>query len=96
MAQKRLERDPMKILSYPAIIFEDEGRYGVVFPDISGCLTDGETVEEANVNAQLALSQHVDAMFEQGMGLPLPSDLSTVVFEGEEKEVKRVLVNVTV
>lgn len=38
----------MEKIIYPAIFHkEKDGRYRVEFPDLPGCLTDGDTVEEA-------------------------------------------------
>ena len=38
----------LKRLFYPAIFFpEDDGGFSVFFPDLEGCQTQGETIEEA-------------------------------------------------
>jgi predicted RNase H-like HicB family nuclease len=62
---------------YPALIGQeadgpDDG-YGVVFPDFPGCVTGGETVQEAAAMAAEALAGHVEAMTEAGEPLPEPS-----------------------
>ena len=46
---------------YRALIVQDEGEepqhgYGAVFPDLPGCTTSGDTVEEAYENAFEALA----------------------------------------
>ena len=50
-----------------------DGGYGVVFPDFPGCVTVGDTVEEAQGNAIEALCLHVEGMIEDGEALPEPS-----------------------
>lgn len=46
---------------YPAIFHkEEEGGYWVEFPDLPGCLTDGETLEEAFLMAGDALNCWLD------------------------------------
>ena len=48
----------MKEFAYPAIIKYDKGDkvYTVEFPDLSGCVTFGETLIEAKEKAKEALS----------------------------------------
>ena len=63
---------------YRAFITQDEGDkpedgYGVVFPDLPGCTTSGDTVEQAYEHAFEALALHVDGMNEDGMPLPEPT-----------------------
>lgn len=46
----------MEKIIYPAIFHkEEDGRYWVEFPDLPGCLTDGDTLEEAFLMAGDAL-----------------------------------------
>ena len=63
---------------YPALIIQDEDEepehgYGVVFPDLPGCISSGETVEQAYEHAFEALALHVEGMVEEGTALPTPS-----------------------
>lgn len=47
----------MKNLIYPAIFHKEEGRgYWVEFPDLPGCVTEGDTLEEAFLMAGDALN----------------------------------------
>ena len=41
-----------KTLRYPALVDGREGAYGVVFPDLPGCVAMGYTVEDALINAE--------------------------------------------
>ncbi len=46
--------------------------YGVSFPDFSGCVTAGKTIEEALREAAEVLALHVDGMREDGARIPKP------------------------
>ena len=63
---------------YRALIVQDDGEgsddgYGVVFPDLPGCTSLGETVEQAYEHAFEALALHIEGMVEEGIPLPQPS-----------------------
>ena len=62
---------------YPAIIHEEEG-YWVEFPDLSGCFTNGNTLEEAMEMAREALGLHLVDLVERGMELPAPSNIADI------------------
>jgi len=58
-------------MHYVAIIEKDEdSAFGVWFPDVEGCFSAGETVEEAVTNAAAALRQHVEAIESAGRRVP--------------------------
>jgi predicted RNase H-like HicB family nuclease len=52
-----------------ALIDEDDGRFGVAFPDFPGCTTVGANLDEAVAKAEQALAFHVEGLAEDG---PLP------------------------
>lgn len=54
----------MKNLIYPAIFTKEEDGYTVYFPDLDGCLTQGETLEEAFELAGDALALYLDGLTE--------------------------------
>lgn len=59
--------------TYPAIFHEGNNAYWVEFPDLEGCLTNGETVELAFKNAKEALSLYLDRegdMYERTINEP--------------------------
>ena len=45
---------------FPAVFHEEDGRYWVEFPDIPGCFSQGETLEEAYRMAGEALALALD------------------------------------
>ena len=64
---------------YIGLIHKDAGSdYSVSFPDFPGCVTAGQTLEEARVMAQEALSLHVEGMIADGEPVPAPSSLDEI------------------
>jgi predicted RNase H-like HicB family nuclease len=58
---------------YIALVHKDEGTsYGVSFPDVPGCISAGDTFEEAVANAGEALAGHFAAMRADGETIPAP------------------------
>lgn len=55
-----------------AVIHEEDGRYGISFPDFPGCVSGGASLEEAMRRGREALRTHVDSMLEDGEPLPVP------------------------
>ena len=53
----------------------DEGGFAVTFPDLPGCLSSGETVEEAYRNAEDAKREWLTAAIEEGMPVPEPDSI---------------------
>ncbi|MBI2760594.1 MAG: toxin-antitoxin system HicB family antitoxin [Chloroflexi bacterium] len=62
-------------LQYPfnVIADEDDGGYVVVFPDLPGCLTQIETLNELPVMVEEARSLWIETAYENGQDIPLPS-----------------------
>lgn len=69
----------MSHLDYPfttrLLSVEDGGGYLIEFPDLPGCLSDGETIDEAIVNGADAMQCWIAAMKEAGRSIPVPSRL---------------------
>ena len=51
---------------------EEGGGYLVEYPDIPGCMSDGETVEEAIMNGREALLDCIEVFKESGRKIPKP------------------------
>ena len=60
-------------MRYPALIDGEAGGYGVVFPDLPGCVAMGSTIDEALNNAQDALRDWADSMEEARQAILPPS-----------------------
>jgi antitoxin HicB len=54
---------------------EPEGGYTVNVPALPGCITYGETLEEAKVNAQEAIELYVESLKEHGEDIPTDIDV---------------------
>ena len=63
---------------YPiAIELGDETHaYGVTVPDIAGCFSAGDTMEEALKNVREAIELHLEGLVEDGLDIPLPTDMA--------------------
>lgn len=63
----------MKNLTFPiAIEPGDDGHaFGVVVPDIPGCVSAGDTLDEAYANVKEAIEAHLGTLVDEGMPLPV-------------------------
>jgi predicted RNase H-like HicB family nuclease len=65
----------MKTYLYPAYFRRvDSGGYSVDFPDLPGCISAGDNLEEALTMAREALSLHLYGLLEEGVSIPTASD----------------------
>jgi predicted RNase H-like HicB family nuclease len=63
----------MAMAGYIALVHKDDGTsYGVSFPDVPGCISAGDTFEEAVANAAVALAGHFAVMKADGEAIPAP------------------------
>lgn len=53
----------------------EEGGYWAEFPDLAGCITEGDTLKETLENAQEALSAWIASRFERNFEIPAASSL---------------------
>lgn len=59
---------------YPAIFLKESNSYSVSFPDLDGCFTEGDTLEEAVEMAQEALGLYLVSLEERSINVPDPTD----------------------
>lgn len=68
----------MSRLEYPVLVaplpIEDGGGFSAVVPDLPGCMSDGDTPEEAIANVRDAIEAWIEAA--RGMGRPVPDPSS--------------------
>jgi predicted RNase H-like HicB family nuclease len=65
--------------NYIAILVpEAEGGYSVLFPDLAGCVTQGDDMTEAQAMAADALSGYLASMAEYGDPIPEPRSLEAI------------------
>ena len=65
---------------YPAIFHKENNSYWVEFPDLEGCQTYGDTLNETMEYAQEALSAYLLTLLEQNLPLAQPSDISSLSY----------------
>jgi predicted RNase H-like HicB family nuclease len=60
-------------MRYPLIIHYDTIAYGVTVPDIPGCFSAGDTLDEAIINVTEAIDGHLTLLAEDGVAIPKAS-----------------------
>ena len=70
--------DTEKVLTYP-VVFEraPEGGYVASVPALPGCMTQGETFEEARKNAKDAIAGYLAVLREDGEEVPQEGEAIT-------------------
>lgn len=63
-------------LSYPAIIHHEDNSYWIEFPDLEGCHTFADTLEDVFTQAKEALSAYCSVLSDECKPLPKPSDIA--------------------
>ena len=73
--------------SYIGLIRKDaDSDFGVDFPDFPGCVSAGDTLDEARRMAQEVLELHVGGMVEDGEKLPAASSLEAIMANPENAD----------
>jgi predicted RNase H-like HicB family nuclease len=63
-------------MRYPVVIHKDpDSDYGVTVPDLPGCFSAGETMDEALRNAVEAIECHVEGLMLDGEPIPAPKSV---------------------
>ena len=74
-------------IHYVAVIEkEKDSAFGVWFPDVEGCFSAGDTLEEATANASAALRQHTEAVESAGRRLSAARAVDEVLRDKDVKE----------
>jgi predicted RNase H-like HicB family nuclease len=80
---------------YIGLLHKDAGSdYGVSFPDFPGCVTAGETLDEAHALAAEALSFHIEGMLADGALLPAPTPLERIMADVANRDGAAIVVPV--
>lgn len=77
---------------FPAIIDTGPSGFGVTFPDLPGCTSAGDSIDDATRSAEEALALHLRGMMEDGEDIPNPTPLDKIKPDLEVDEVARVLI----
>jgi predicted RNase H-like HicB family nuclease len=79
--------------NYIAIVHKEaKSDFGVSFPDFPGCITAGQTIDEAKDMAQDALTLHIHGMLEDGEQMPTPSKLEDIMADPDYSDATAYLV----
>jgi predicted RNase H-like HicB family nuclease len=67
-------------MRFPVVIEagSDTTAFGVVVPDLPGCFSAGDTLDEALANAEEAIAAWIDATLDAGEAIPSPSSLDAL------------------
>jgi len=81
------------VANYLAIIHKDpKSDYGVSFPDFTGCVTAGRSIDEAKEMAHEALALHIKGMAADGEKIPTPSKLDDILSSPDYADAVAILV----
>jgi predicted RNase H-like HicB family nuclease len=73
----RLGGQETEVTHYIAIVEDEDGKAtGVWFPDLPGCFSAGDKLDDALMNAQEAFALYAKSMSKNGRALPQPRSLS--------------------
>ena len=82
-------------MRYIAFVHKDEDScFGVSFPDFPGCISAGDTLDEATANAAEALQGHVQMMEADGEAVPAARTLQAIMQDNELEREGAVIVAV--
>lgn len=60
-------------MHYPIVIERGKTNYGAYSPDVPGCGTVGDSIEEVKQNLVEALEFHFEGLLEAGLEIPEPT-----------------------
>ena len=76
-------------MRYVSFIHRDEAGYGVSFPDFPGCVSVGDTVDDAVRQGRKALAFHVEGLVDDGEAIPLPRSIDAIKADRELADWRR-------
>jgi predicted RNase H-like HicB family nuclease len=79
---------------YTALFERGSDGYYVSFPDLPGCVSAGDTLQDAAGNAEVALALHISGMIDDGEMLPVPTSAENIPVDPEVTEVARMLIGI--
>ena len=70
---------------YPAIFHKNNNNsYTVIFPDLSGCITEGKSLGEAMRMAQSAINQWIEYSKDKNLQIPKPTEINNIKVNSNE------------
>jgi predicted RNase H-like HicB family nuclease len=71
-------------MRYAVVIEKGERNYSAYVPDLPGCVSVGDTLEEVKAVMREAIEFHLEGMREDGLLIPMPSSRAEYVEVGEQ------------
>lgn len=68
-------------MKYLVLIEKAESNYAAYVPDLPGCVSTGETVEETLKNMREAIEAHLELLREYGEPIPAPATIEAAQVE---------------
>ncbi|MDE0444170.1 MAG: type II toxin-antitoxin system HicB family antitoxin [Gammaproteobacteria bacterium] len=76
-------------MRYVSFIHRDDAGYGVSFPDFPGCVSVGDTLDDAVRNGCEALAFHVEGLSADGSRVPAPRSIDAIKADPELADWRR-------
>jgi predicted RNase H-like HicB family nuclease len=70
-------------MRYAVVIEKGERNYSAYVPDLPGCVSVGDTLDEVKAEIREAIEFHLEGMREDGLTIPQPSSRVEYVEVGE-------------
>ena len=67
------------MMKYLIVIEKSKTGYSAYSPDLPGCVSTGNTIEETEQNMREAISFHLDGLKEEGYEIPKPTSRSSYI-----------------
>lgn len=63
-------------MKYAVVLHTDDGEnWGVIVPDLPGCFSAGDSMDDALTNVLEAIDLHIEGILEDGDEIPLPTSI---------------------
>ena len=71
-------------MRYAVVIEKGERNYSAYVPDLPGCVSVGDTLEQVKAGIREAIELHLEGMREDGSPVPKPSSCAEYVEVGDQ------------
>jgi predicted RNase H-like HicB family nuclease len=71
-------------MRYAVVIEKGERNYSAYVPDLPGCVSVGDSLEEVKAEIREAIEFHLEGMRDDGLPIPKPSSLAEYVEVGQQ------------
>ncbi|MDB5470686.1 MAG: CopG family transcriptional regulator [Caulobacter sp.] len=83
----------MRTFVFPGIVeAASDGSFGLFFPDLPGCVTAADSLDDLAAGAREALQLHLEGMIEDGLAIPAASAIADLPHDPDINEAGILLV----